>query len=163
MPKTTQCTCTEKTSKQQKSRCRSKRECKFPPQQTGRKAAIKKPTREVQARYDGSDKGKQRKARYKRKEWAKCLLEKVLALPVYPRVRHLSKREGHWSPPPVKSAPMVPPVPTRKCLKLPPGFWRSVLERRKALIASRKLAESEREFRECARCHWLKNRSRAER
>ena len=68
MPKTAVCTCTEKTSKQQKSRCRSKRECKFERQQVGRKPnPNKQDLKEIRTRYDASDKGKIRKARYRRK------------------------------------------------------------------------------------------------
>ena len=140
MPKTTVCTCTEKTSKQQKSRCRSKRECKFPPQQVGRKPSEKKQDlKEIRSRYDNSDKGKIRKARYRRRKWVKNIKAAMSKLPPNPRVSHLVKKEGTWTPVPPKAPPMAEPLPARKRAHVPRAFWWEVKRLRKAAKEKRKL------------------------
>ena len=160
MPKTAVCSCTEKTSKQQKSRCRSKRECKFPVAKTGRKPAqIKQSPQEIGARYDKSDKGKKRKARYRRKQWAQLIKKKVRGLPSEPRETHLTKGEGAWSPVPAKSLPMADPLPERKRGQLPEDFWEEVLKRRAALEEKRAAEEKQRSISllvRCERCYWFK-------
>ena len=138
MAKTTVCTCTEKTSKQQKSRCRSKRQCKFPPQRVGRKPSAKKEDPKVTcSRYDKSYKGKLRNARRRWREWAaevKAEIDKLPPLPdplpEKPRECRLIPEEGTWTPALMESPPMAEPLPARKRGQLPKDFWEEVLKRR---------------------------------
>ena len=161
MPKTSVCTCTENTSKQQKSRCRTKRQCNFLPQQSGRKPTVKKEDpKVVTARYEKSVKGKWRKVKRKWKKWAGEVKEELAKLPVKPRVSHRELGLGTWTPVPAKSPPMAEPLPTRKRGQLPKAFVEEVLKRRTAFFEKRAREEEHRsltDFVKCPRCHWLQH------
>ena len=122
-----QCICKQADStKMQRYRCR-KKGCGVAQQQTGRKpAAEKDDPRAITARYEKSAKGKWRKVKRRRRQWAGKVKAELAKLAV-PKVKHL---EGTWTPEPVAEELEYDPLPARKRGQLPEDFWEKILERR---------------------------------
>ena len=113
----------------QRYRCR-KKGCGTKAQQTGRKpVAQKEDPKVVTARYEQSDKGKLRKVKRRRRQWAGKFKAKMPKLGK-PKEKHLEPEEGTWTPVPPEAPPMAEPFPERKRGQLPEDFWDKVLERR---------------------------------